>query len=427
MKKAWLIAKKDILIYLYDKSGFAFLILTPLILTLIAGAAFGGSSDDSANFQIPIAVVNYDTGISAAKIKTELPNAPNFEGLEMGARMIDILTSEDLRNLLATTVVTDEAAARAAINAGKSYTALIVLPKNLTRAVMLGEPAEIEMYRDPARATGAQIVEGIITQIARRMGSGNVLFNVTIQTLIESRRITPDGAPAVAQTLAAQMQADNGATTDIISLDTLDASGQTVKFNPLAFFAPSMAIIFLAFGTSQGARTILEEERKGTFSRLNATPTSGGMILFGKLLGILFTGVIQFGILLIATAVLFGLRWGDPLGVAVLSIGVIFAFTSLGLLLAVIAKDEGQANTLSTSVILVMMVIGGNLTPVDNFPDWLATIAKITPNYWSMAGFIKLGQAQSLANLLPELSALTLMSIVLFGAGMVLYRRRAQV
>ncbi len=427
MKKAWLIARKDILIYLYDKSGFAFLILTPLILTLIAGAAFGGSSDDSANFQIPIAVVNYDTGISADALKTDAPNITPLGGMDMGATIIDVLTSKDLRDLLATTVVTDETAARAAIDAGKSYAALVILPKNLTRAVMLGEPAEIEVYSDPARDTSAQIVKGIVTQIARRMSSGNVLFKVTIQTLIESGRITPDGVPATAQTLAAQMQADNGATTDIISLDTLDASGETVKFDPLAFFAPSMAIIFLAFGTTQGARTILEEERKGTFARLNATSTPGSMILFGKLLGVLFTGIIQFGILLIATAVLFGLRWGDPLGVVVLSTGVIFAFTSLGLLLAVIAKDEAQAGTIGTSTVLVLMVVGGNLTPADNFPGWLTTIAKITPNYWSMEGFIKLGQGQSLANLMPELPALALMSIVLFGAGMLLYRRRAQV
>lgn len=427
MKKAWLIARKDILIYLYDKSGFAFLILTPLILTLIAGAAFGGSSDDSANFQIPIAVVNYDTGISVDTLKTDAPNIPPLEGMDMGATIINVLTSEDLRNLLATSVVTDEAAVRTAIDAGKNYAALVVLPKNLTRAVILGEPAEIEVYSDPARNTSAQIVKGIIAQIARRMSSGNVLFKVTIQTLIESGRITPDGVPAAAQSLAVQMRHTNSATTDIVSLDTLDASGETVKFDPLAFFAPSMAIIFLAFGTTQGARTILEEERTGTFTRLNATPTPRGMVLFGKLLGVLFTGIIQFGTLLIASAVLFGLRWGDPLGVVVLSIGVIFAFTSLGLLLAVIAKDEAQAGTIGTSTVLVLMVIGGNLTPADNFPNWLTTIAKITPNYWSMEGFIKLGQGQSLANLTPVMLALALISIILFGAGMVLYRRRALV
>ncbi len=426
MKKAWLIAKKDILIYLYDKSGFAFLIITPLILTLIAGAAFGGSDDDT-NFQIPVAVINYDTGVSAAELQTNESDLTQFDGMKLGATVTDILTSEDLSDLLKTTIVTDESAARTAIDAGKTYAALIVLPKNLTRATMFGETAKIEIYSDPARATSAQIVESIVTQIARQLGKGTVLFNVTLQTLLESQRISPSGISTVTTSLAEQMQSSNGATVETISLQTIDAAGKAVKFNPLAFFAPSMAIIFLAFSASQGARTILEEEKAGTFPRLNASPTSGSTILLGKLLGILFTGVIQFGTLLIASALFFGLRWGDPLSVAILSIGVIFAFTSLGLLLAVIAKDEAQANTLSTSTILVMMVIGGNLTPTDNFPAWLANIAKFTPNYWSMKGFIKLGQAQTSANIFPELLVLLIMSMILFGAGTLLYRRRAQI
>ena len=428
MKKAFLIAWKDILTTLYDKSGFAYLILTPLALTLIAGLAFGGGGD-SANFRIPLAVVNHDTPVSADAFPTDASDGGISlpTGMGLGTIIVNVLTSPELNDLLDTTVLTDETAAFAAVDAGKTYAAVVILPENLSQAAISGKQATIELYSDPARETSAKIVEGIITQITRQMDSGRISFNITFQKLIESGRITPDGISAVAQKLGEQMQSGKRPVTDIITLETVDATGQKVKFNLLAFFAPSMAIIFLAFGASREARSILQEEQAGTFARLNATPTTGATILLGKLLGILFNGVIQFGTLLIASAFLFGLRWGNPGAVAVLAIAVIFAFSGLGLLLATIAKNEEQANTIGTFVILVLMVVGGNLVSADNFPRWLATIAKITPNYWSIAGFVKLGQGQSLSNILSELLALGVFSMVLFGAGLALYRRRVQV
>ncbi len=423
MKKAFLIAWKDILTTLYDKSGFAYLILTPLALTLIFGLAFGGK-DDSANFRIPLAVVNHDTPVSADASGGDIP-LPT--GMELGTIIVNVLTSPELSDLLDTTVLTDETAAKAAVDAGKDYTAVVILPENLSQAAISGKQATIEIYSDPAKSTGAKIVEGIITQITRQMDSGRISFTVTFQKLIESGRIAPGGISTIAQKLGEQMQSGKRPVTDIITLETVDAAGKKVKFDPLAFFAPSMAIIFLAFGTSRGARSILQEEQAGTFARLNATPTNGAIILLGKLLGILFNGIIQFGILLIAGALLFGLRWGNPGAVAVLAIAVIFAFSGLGLLLATIAKNEEQANTIGTFVILVLMMVGGNFVSADNFPHWLTTIAKITPNYWSMAGFAKLWQGQSLPDILPELLALALFSVALFGAGLALYRRRVQV
>lgn len=427
MKKAFLIAWKDILTTGYDKSGFAFLVLTPLLITLISGLAFGGGND-SVNFRIPLGVVNLDTPLTAQEMPVNMPGtgAPSA-GLALGEMVTNILTSADLSDLLDTTVLTDETAAKAAVDAGKSYTAVVILPKNLSAAAVSGERATIELYSDPARETGAQIVEGILTQISRQIANGNVLFNVTLQSLLDSKRITPDEVSTIAQKLSGQMQNTGAPVPDTVSLTTVDATGQAVKFDPLAFFAPSMAIIFLAFGASRAARSILTEERTGTFARLNTTPTAGHTILLGKLLGILFTSALQFGFLLIVSTLLFSLHWGDPLAVTALAIAVIFAFTSLGLLMAVIAKDEGQANTISTFVILLMMVVGGNLAPASNFPAWLQTIAKITPNYWSVEGFIKLGLGQSTASILPEIKMLGIFTLVLFGAGLALYRRRAQV
>jgi len=110
--------------------------------------------------------------------------------------------------------------------------------------------------------------------------------------------------------------------------------------------------------------------------------------------------------------------------VMVLAIVTVLAFTGLGLLIASFARDQGQANTLATTINLIFNLIGGSLLPLNTFPPWLQRVAQFTPNYWGMAGFAKLAIGQGLPALTAEISALTLISVVLFGAGLLFYQRR---
>lgn len=445
MKKALIIAQKDILIRLYDRSGFAFALITPFILTVIMGAVFGGGTQDDIDINIPVAIINHDTAVTNDIFSSLIPAGENADfdpgalsesfgsemdlsQMAMGEIMVEAFTSEEMAEYLDVTVVTDEAVARQGVKAGNSYCCLIIIPADFSAATLLGEPVDVIVYSDPARLLSAQIVESIVRQITSQFSAGSVLSNVTIEQLFASGTISStEEAQTVGLRMGEQLQQDSTALESEITLQSVTASGEKASFDPLAFLAPSMAMIFLGFGASAGARTILEEEQEGTFARLNATPTGSNSVLLGKLLGIFFTSALQFGVLVLGSALIFGLRWGDPLGVLALSIMVTLAFTSLGLFMAVVAKDEAQAGTLGNTVLLVFAIIGGNLVSIDNFPPWLRSISQLTPNYWGVQGFIKLAQGQSLPNLLPAPAMLALMSLVLFTLGVVFYKRRARI
>jgi ABC-2 type transport system permease protein len=130
--------------------------------------------------------------------------------------------------------------------------------------------------------------------------------------------------------------------------------------------------------------------------------------------------------LLGAGVVFFNVQWGNPPGVVVFSIFVLLAFTCLGLVLAVIARSQGQANALSTTALMVFSVVGGNLAPASNFPAWMRPFAQFTPNYWGINGFTKLGLGEPLSVLQPEIVALATMSLTLLIVGVLLYRRRVR-
>lgn len=424
LNKALIIAQKDVLIRLRDRSGFAFLIITPLVLTFIMGLVFGG--DEPLNVNIPVALINHDSPAVLSQVFSPVPPEQNTNQLHLGQIVVNIFTSEELADILTVTVVDDEAPARAAIDAGEVYCCLVVVPPNFSANVLAQQEATLTVYTDPAQAISAQIVTSIVRQITSQLAASTVLFEVNIEQLMASGRIEGWAqAEAVGKAMAADLEAQG--LQSLLGLEVLDVAGQESTFDPLAFFAPSMAIIFLAFGAAQASRTILEEEASGTFRRLNTSPVSGTAILLGKVLGTLFSSGLQFAVLLIASTLLFGLAWGKPLAVTVVSLFIILAFTCLGLVMAVIARDENQAGVIGFSVLLIFVIISGHFSPPDMLPEWLLPLSRLTPNYWGLQSFWKLGLGQGLPQLGGEIVALTMMSLLFFAVGWVLYRRRVAV
>ena len=503
MPKPFLIALKDVRQRLQDRAGLAFILITPLILTLLLGLTFGGAGnddeDDGVNFRVPIAVVNYDAGqelgadgdltslfapdavgqlgglldfnLSSLGLDEEAldnfldggageangneANGGEGQGMAFGQVLANILTSDDMGAILDAELVEDEAAARSLVERGEQYCCVVVIPENFT-ASLLSVPgfgpdtasldtasptanADVTIYSDPGSEIGAQIVESIVRQIVSSLATNSLGFSVALDELF-----TQDKPPSLtqlstvlqnlfdglgeqiemAQSLGEQESAGIGPATSLATVEMLDAAGERASFDVLAYFAPSMAILFVALGTLQGARTILREEREGTLDRLNATPTRPVSLLAGKLLGTFFGGVLQFGALLLASTLLFQITWGNPLGVALVATLVTLAFTSLGLLIAVIARSESAATTISTFVVMVFAAVGGNFLPVNNFPVWMRSLSQLTPNYWSLNGFLKLAQREGLTALGPEIAVLAGMTATFFVAGLWLYQRR---
>ncbi|NOR81954.1 MAG: ABC transporter permease [Ardenticatenales bacterium] len=160
---------------------------------------------------------------------------------------------------------------------------------------------------------------------------------------------------------------------------------------------------------------------------MRATPTSAVSILGGKLVSTFVMGLLQFAILIGFSSAIFGLTWGEPLAVALLSLVLVGAMTSLGIVLAALVRSEEQVNTFGMAVLLVFSAISGNFVPRVGFPDWLRTAGLITPNAWALEGFTKLGTGGGLGDIGGELLALTIMTGVLFGVGVIRFRRRMTV
>jgi ABC-2 type transport system permease protein len=185
--------------------------------------------------------------------------------------------------------------------------------------------------------------------------------------------------------------------------------------------------MFLMYTVSYGGRSILAERAEGTLPRLMISPTHIIQVLGGKILGIFFMGVAQVGILILASAILFQVKWGNPIGIAVLILAAVFGATGWGMLITAFARTPAQVANTGTIVMLIFSILGGTFINLENFPPFIQTISKITPVAWGLDGFTTLALGGTLSNLVEPITALLIMGAVLFGIAVVLFNRNGLV
>lgn len=414
--KIWTIAWKDTLIRFRDRNALLLMILAPLVLSAIIGSAFGGfiSGSDPTPFDaIPVLVVNEDEGAQ-------------------GDQFIEILTSDNLTDLLDVTETSDLAAAREQVQAGEARAAILI-PSSFSAAVEGGERVDtavslIQFYADPGATLTPNIVRGVVTQLVNGFNTAAVSVDVTLEQLTEAG---PTLGPAMANlgtVLNDELENQIGQNQISISLNDVSVGEEEASsdLNPFAFFAPSMGILFLMFAMVDGTRSILDEQQGGTLDRLVSTPTSHLEILLGKIGGVFLSGALQFVVFVIASSLLFGLSWGSsPAGLVLMVLAVVLAFTSLGALVAAFAKDANQANIIGSVITLAFAALGGNFVPAQNFPPFLEQLSKISINRWALDGFSDLTLfGLGLNDVLLEAGVLLGLSVVLIGLALWQFQRR---
>ena len=405
MKKILNIAWKDLIIIFRDPGALLLMLGAPFLLTLGMGLVTGAFSDNDSNSglaDIPVVIVDEDGG-------------------ELGSTLIDVFFEEDLADLLKPELSSSAAAARQQVE-DNEIAAAVIIPAGFTNSIIpdaqgkLAETVAIEVYSNPGRPISASVVQDIVEAFATEADTRVAGVEVTIQQMAMNGRLAINN-PITIQT--------STELDPLIEIQQETAANPTDDdYNPLTYFAPGMAVAFLMYTVSLGGRSILAERDEGTLARLMASPTSTTQVMGGKVSGIFLTGAAQVSVLIIASSLLFGLRWGNPAAVTLLIAATAAAATGWGLLIAAISDRPSQVSSYGTALMLLFGIMGGSFVQL-TFNGPFAWLSKITPNAWAIEGFDTLGTGGTLIDILPSLLALTLMAATLFIISVAVFRRRS--
>lgn len=417
MKKLFLIGIKDLKLIFRDRAALIFMLLAPFLLTIGMGFVTGRFSGGSSGLSdIPVIIVNLDNE-------------------QLGDALADVFASEELADLMEPTKSSDPDAARHLIDDDQAAAAVII-PEGFTRSIIPAggtmsdesfvqpDPVKIEVYANPSRRTTAGIVKAIVEEFVSRVEEGRTRGMTSIVQLMQAGLLNPQNAESEARNLFENVEQTESTA---ITLKKNQEGPDAIEFDILAYMAPGMALLFLMYTVSYGGRSILAERSQGTLSRLLVSPTSNAQVLGGKVLGIFLTGVAQVGILILASSIFFGLKWGDTTGLIVLILATVFGATGWGMLITALARTPAQVGSVGSAIMLIFGILGGSFINLQQMPSLVRTLSKITPNAWGLDGFTTLALGGTLPNLVEPITALLIMGAVLFGIGVVMFSRNGMV
>jgi ABC-type multidrug transport system, permease component len=413
MKKLFLIGLKDLKLMFRDRAALTFMLLAPFLLTLGMGFVTGRFSGSSSGLSdIPVIIVNLD--------KAELGNA-----------LEDLFNSEDLAGLMEPTAAPDAETARQSIDSDQA-SAAVIIPEGFTQSIVPGletvfdtkyvepDPVQIEVYTNPSRPTGAGVIKAIVDEFVSRVEEGRTSGMTSIVQLMSSGLLDPTRAASESQSFFQNV--DESESTAITLKKNMEGA-EAIEFDLLAYFAPGMALMFLMYTVSYGGRSILAERSQGTLPRVLVSPTSTTQFLGGKVFGVFLMGVAQVGILILASTLFFGVKWGDALGIVVLILAAVFGATGWGMLITALARTSAQVGSIGSATMLIFGILGGSFIDLEQMPPLLQSVSKITPNAWGLDGFTTLALGGTLSNLTEPITALLIMGGVLFSISVLIFSR----
>src|SRR5690606_22111387 len=150
--------------------------------------------------------------------------------------------------------------------------------------------------------------------------------------------------------------------------------------------------------------------------RMVATPTSLRTIVFGEGMGRWGVGMFQAIYIMVATALIFGIEWGEPLAAVV--VVALFAAVAAGaaMLIGATMHNVEPAAGITIMAGLALGALGGSMLPLDLFGSTMRTVAHVTPHAWAIDAFTQMVRhGAGLVDVLPQIGVLAAMAAVLIG------------
>jgi ABC-2 type transport system permease protein len=342
MRRALIIALRELKTYLQDKGDLAFSLLLPIATFALIYGAFGGQG----LFHGTAYIVNDDVdGVYSERLVEDI-NAEK-------SLYVELLSLTDAQRKLE----------RSDINMA------LYIPQGFSDALRSGQTAALTFMQRGNGGQEGQIVASIIRGIVSQLNQEFQVRDQVALALSDQRGIPPG---KITNTTWLFLEREK---TDPLVGVTETAIGNAP--NPVNEFLPGIITMYVLFAISLGAAAIVEERRIGTLERLLTTRLTTGELYLGKLLASVSRGFVQTFILLGLSYAVFQIF--TPLSfLTCLLIAFLFAMagSAIGLVIASAAKTQDTATWVGVTVTLTMTMLGGTFFTISK-GSFLYTLSKV--------------------------------------------------
>jgi ABC-2 type transport system permease protein len=192
----------------------------------------------------------------------------------------------------------------------------------------------------------------------------------------------------------------------------------------LLLLLPGAMYFWILFIGQAPMQEILQEKERHILPRILACPVTLGQYVCAKMLRCFVLCSLATVLLIITSALLFGIKWGPVPKLAAVIMIWAGSMTGLMALIHSLARTREQANVISPLVLMVFAMLGGSMFPYDNLPKFLQLVGQYTPNRWAVLTMLGVVRSKPLADFIAPIAGLLALAALGSLLAILLFRRQ---
>lgn len=222
-----------------------------------------------------------------------------------------------------------------------------------------GNNSEVKYYKNNRYNFEASFVEGFVTSFLERYNA-----------LAEIGRTNPAAL--------GRIMSEEG--KDYVRAVSFDAKKQPRSID---YYAVTMLTLILMYASLTGFWGIKSEQNMRTGNRILCGPVHKSTVLAGKVIGSIFVTILQAAVVILFSKYVLGANWGtDIVPIIILVLAQSLMTISLGTGLAFLIKNEGAASGILNTIIPIIVLLGGGYTPLEQMGGSILKISDVSPVKW---------------------------------------------
>ena len=414
-----------------DRGALILAFVLPVAFFSIFALVFGGMR--SGTSKVDAAVVDQDHSAVSQRLLAALEQEPSLHVLKRPPAQTE--SGEAAANRSDYTAATAEQAVK-----DGTVPVAVVIPKGFGANPIAFGPqssghATITILDDSSDPIAAQIVNGMLQKVTMT-AMPDIMATQGTRYLdryaggltAEQRARMEDNLKRLRSYLARQSQGAapaSGLANGLVAVSIRDVVGGNKRNPMIAFYAAGIGVMFLLFGASSAAGSLIDEAESGALDRIRSTQVSMTSLLLGKMIYCVLLASLQLAIMFLWGAFVFHLElFSHVPGFVVMTVATALAAASFGMVIATLSRTRQQQAAIATLLVLTMSALGGSMFPRFLMPEAMRQIGLFTFNAWAIDGFTKVfWRDQPVSALLPQVAVLVGSALVLFLIARVLARR----
>lgn len=356
-----------------DWQPVVFLVIGPVLFTLMFGFMFGGFSGPGGNVtdnRLPVWVMQEEETLITEQFIDFLGES-------------DVIKVEKLSDALSLSEVK-----KAVVD--EETTAVIMLPEGFSQRLQDKDEIQLDVILDENSSSGITTQQAIQTAV-NRLETATETARLAVEYYAEKEGAVTSSQREDLYNTAFAKALDAWHSPPVTAYETATSPAEstgTSEENAFAQSLPGMMSQFAIAGLIGAAEIIVQERKTGSLDRLLGTAVPKFIILVGHWLAMFAMIFLQFIILVTFGQIFLRLNFfAAPWATFILSLASCAFVASLGLLIGILAKVPEQTAVFALIPMFLFAGLGGAWMPLELLSESVQFVSKFTPVSWIITGF----------------------------------------